>query len=288
MERAIRYVRDNFFAARAFNDLDDLNAQADRWCQGQSADRLCPEDKTMTVREAFAKERPSLLTLPDNRWPTDERVEVKVGKTPYVRFDKNDYSIPHTQVRKVLTVTATLKQVRVLEGQNEIAIHSRSFDKGEQIENPEHIDALIERKRKGRQHRGQDRLIQAVPSCSQLLNEAALRGDNLGSITSTLLRLLDQYGAGEVDIAVQEALKKEVPHPNAVRQTLQKRREERLEPPPLAVSLPDDKRVRNLNIKPHALIDYDLLKTPNETKPEKNQPADEDCPVDPKTGEKKT
>ncbi|MCK5356524.1 MAG: IS21 family transposase [Methyloprofundus sp.] len=288
VERAIRYVRDNFFAARAFNDLDDLNAQADRWCQGQSADRLCPEDKTMTVREAFAKERPSLLTLPDNRWPTDERVEVKVGKTPYVRFDKNDYSIPHTQVRKVLTVTATLKQVRVLEGQNEIAIHSRSFDKGEQIENPEHIDALIERKRKGRQHRGQDRLIQAVPSCSQLLNEAALRGDNLGSITSTLLRLLDQYGAGEVDIAVQEALKKEVPHPNAVRQTLQKRREERLEPPPLAVSLPDDKRVRNLNIKPHALIDYDLLKTPNETKPEKNQPADEDCPVDPKTGEKKT
>jgi transposase len=197
VERAIRYVRDNFFAAREFNNLDDLNAQADIWCQGQSADRLCPEDKTMTVREAFAKERPSLLTLPENRWPTDEREEVKVSKTPYVRFDKNDYSIPHTHVCKTLTVTATLKQVRILDGQDEIATHSRSFDKGEQVEAPEHIDALIERKRKGRQHRGQDRLIHAVPSCSQLLNEAALRGDPLGSITSTLLRLLDQYGADE-------------------------------------------------------------------------------------------
>jgi hypothetical protein len=63
----IRYIRNNFFAAREFRDLDDLNAQADNWCQGQSADRLCPEDKTMTVKEAFAKEQPSLLPLPDDR-----------------------------------------------------------------------------------------------------------------------------------------------------------------------------------------------------------------------------
>ena len=96
VERAIRYIRDNFFAAREFTDLDDLNAQAQQWCQGQSADRLCPEDKTMTVREAFEKERPKLLSLPDNHWPTDERVEVKIGKTPYARFDKNDYSLPYT------------------------------------------------------------------------------------------------------------------------------------------------------------------------------------------------
>nr|WP_230990866.1 IS21 family transposase [Bathymodiolus platifrons methanotrophic gill symbiont] len=121
VERAIRYVRDNFFAARDFIDIDDLNAQADAWCQGQSADRLCPEDKTMTVREAFETERTTLLPLPDDRWPTDERGEVKAGKTPYIRFDKNDYSIPHTQVRKILTVTATLKQVRILDGQTEIA-----------------------------------------------------------------------------------------------------------------------------------------------------------------------
>lgn len=287
VERAIRYVRANFFAAREFNDVDDLNAQADSWCQGQSADRLCPEDKTMTVGEAFEQERPSLLSLPDNRWPTDERVDVNVGKTPFVRFDKNDYSIPYTHVRKVLTVTATLTQVRILEGQAEIATHSRSFDKGEQVEAPEHIEALIDRKRKGRKQRGQDRLIHAVPACSQLLNEAALRGDNLGSITSTLLRLLDHYGASELDIAVSEAVTKKVPHPNAVRQTLQKRREERLEPPPLAVALPDDTRVRNLTVKPHALTDYDQLKTHNDTQQANNPQADDACQANPKTGQKK-
>ena len=37
VERAIRYVRESFFAARSFTDLDDLNAQADTWCNGMAA-----------------------------------------------------------------------------------------------------------------------------------------------------------------------------------------------------------------------------------------------------------
>lgn len=67
VERSIRYIRNNFFAAREFNDLDDLNAQAEKWCRGQSSDRLWPEDRSLTVREAFEKEQPLLLKLPTDR-----------------------------------------------------------------------------------------------------------------------------------------------------------------------------------------------------------------------------
>jgi hypothetical protein len=68
VERAIRYIRDSFFAARPFKSLDDLNAQADAWCGGVAADRLCPGED-ITVREAFAEEAPSLRPLPDNPFP---------------------------------------------------------------------------------------------------------------------------------------------------------------------------------------------------------------------------
>ena len=74
VERAIRYVRDSFFAARKYTDLDDLNAQATAWCDGVAADRPCPEQHTLTVREAFAEEAPRLLSLPDNPYPLIERV----------------------------------------------------------------------------------------------------------------------------------------------------------------------------------------------------------------------
>jgi len=93
VERLIRYVREGFFAARQWRDLEDLNAQAAAWCQGQAADRPCPEDRSLSVHEAFAQEQANLLALPDHPFPTDEREAVSVGKTPYVRFDCNDYSI---------------------------------------------------------------------------------------------------------------------------------------------------------------------------------------------------
>jgi hypothetical protein len=123
---------------------------------------------------------------------------------------------------------------------------------------------LSARKREARRHRGQDRLAQAVPSSRDLLLQAATRGDNLGSITAALLRLLERYGAAELEAAIGEALAREVPHPNAVRLALERRREQREQPPPLAVALPADPRVRDLVVQPHRLGDYDQLQTPEE------------------------
>ena len=261
VERAIRYVRDNFFAARAFKHIDDLNCQAMEWCQGVAAQRPCPEDKTVSVQEAFLNEQPQLLKLPNNPYPTHEREEVRIGKTPYARFDLNDYSVPHTHVRCLLTVCATLDTVSILDGADIIATHPRRFEKGKQIENEMHIADLAAIKKQARQHRGQDRLTTATPASQALLIQAAERGYNIGSIVSQLLQFLDAYGARELNIAIEVALSKGVPHPNAVRISLEKQREARHQPPPISVTLPDDKRVRELVIRPHQLESYDQLHT---------------------------
>lgn len=268
VERSIRYIRESFFAARQWQDLSDLNAQAEAWCWSQAADRPCPEDRSISVRQAFEQERHQLLALPDNPYPADEREQVHVGKTPYVRFDGNDYSVPPTYTRRTLTIVASPTEVRVLDGVNLIAHHPRSYDKGEQVETPEHIAELVTFKHQARRHRGQDRLAQAAPNSQVLLTQAAARGDNLGSITAALLRLLDRYGSVELEAAIGEALSREVPHPNAVRLSLQRRREQREQAPPLAVTLPDDQRIRNLVVRPHDLDDYDNLQSKPETEDE--------------------
>ena len=261
VERAIRYIRDSFFAGRQWTDIDDLNAQADAWCAGTASNRPCPEDRSMTVREAFAQEQPQLLALPDNPFETDERVEVSVGKTPYVRFDLNDYSVPHTQVRRTVTVMASLTQVRVLEGGEVIAEHPRAYGKGEQIEHPVHVEALLSAKRAARHHRGQDRLAHAAPSSRALLQQAAHRGTPLSSATAQLVQLLDDYGAAELEHAIAEALNNDVPHPNSVRQVLERRREQRDLPPPLVLTLPDNDKARNIVVRAPSLARYDQLNT---------------------------
>ena len=158
VERAIRYIRDNFFPARQWVDLEDLNSQAEKWCNGIASNRPCPEEPSLTVHEVFGQEQPKLLPLPENPYPTQERVEVKVAKTPYVRFDLNDYSVPHACVHRVLTVIGKQNTVSILDGLNLIAEHPRSYDKGQQIEDESHISDLVKRKKQARLHRGQDRL----------------------------------------------------------------------------------------------------------------------------------
>jgi transposase len=264
VERAIRYIRTSFFAAREFVDLDDLNAQADVWCRGLAADRPCPEQNTLSVREAFAEEAHLLLKLPDNAYPLIERVAVTAGKTPYVRFDLNDYSIPHTHVRRPLTVLADLNEVRIVDGQHILARHRRSYDKGAQIEDAAHIQALVEQKNAAHNHRGADRLSHAAPASKILLIRAAELGSNLGSITGAMLRLLDRYGAAELQVAIIEALDRNVPHPSAVRLALERRRHDRQQPPPIAVNLPEHVQARDVPVRPPRLELYDQLKRPSD------------------------
>lgn len=259
VERAIRYVRTAFFAARSFTDLADLNAQAAAWCEGQASERPCPEDNRMTVAQAFEAERPLLLALPADPFDRHERLEVRIGKTPYARFDLNDYSVPHTLVRRTLTVIADTERVRILDGITIIASHARSYDRGAQIEDPAHLQTLVDHKRAARQHRATDALIRAVPPIGELLVAAAAHGYNLGSITATLGRIRQQCTINELHEAVCEAIERGVPHPNAVRLALARRRDERGLGAPTVVTLPEHLQRRDVIVKPHHLDSYDRL-----------------------------
>jgi hypothetical protein len=189
-----------------------------------------------------------------------EQVAVSVGKTPYVRFDLNEYTVPHTYVRRMLTVLADPHEVRIVDGATVLASHPRSYDKGAQVEDPAPVQALAEEKHAARQHRGNDRLARAVPASQTLLERAAERGDNLGAVTAGLLRLLDRYDAAAVQAAVLEALERDVPHPNAVRFALERRRERQGGDPPVAIVPPAHVRDRDAPVRPHALETYDQLK----------------------------
>jgi transposase len=257
VERAIRYVRDSFYAARAWSSVEDLNAQALAWMTGQSAERKWPQDQTRQVRDVFAEERARLMPLPDTPFPCEERVEVQVGKTPYARFDLNDYSVPHTHVRRTLAVVASLDAVRVLDGAAVIATHARCWDRGQQVEHEAHVAELVEAKARARRGRALDRLTRAVPHAEALMIRAAERGGNLGNITARLLAILDAVPAAELDAAVAEAVARDTPTVGAVRQILDRHRAERGMPP--AVVHRFTTRAGDVVVRPHSLAAYDTF-----------------------------
>jgi transposase len=259
VERAIRYVRDAFFAARSFTDLADLNRQAAEWAATAALDRSWVEDRSRTVRQAFEDERGVLLPLPSEPFPAHERVEVEVGKTPYVRFDLNDYSIPHDRTQRTLVVYADLDQLRIADGNDVIATHARCWDRAQQIEHREHLQRLTDEKRRAREHRGLDRLARAARSSQAFLRIVAARGDNVGSTTARLLQILDAAGAAELEEALVEALERDTVHVGAVRQIVDRRRSARGLPPPVSIPVTRGEHA-DLVVTPHALSTYDTLK----------------------------
>jgi transposase len=259
VERAIRFVRESFFAARRFKDLADLNAQAREWCAARAANRGWPDDRSRTVREVFEEERERLQPLPETSFPAEEIVEVSVGKTPYVRFEGNDYSVPHTHVRRTLTVAASEELVRILDGLEVVASHARSYDKGKQIEDASHIEALALEKRRARKGRATDRLVHAAPTLARLLEELAGRGENLGAATRAFLELLQRYGAERLERAAREALERGVFDPRSLKLVLERERIDEGRPPVVPVELPPDPRVRGVSVRHHELASYDSL-----------------------------
>lgn len=259
VERAIRYVREAFFAARTYSNLADLNRQAAHWTASSAFDRAWIEDRSRTVREAFEDERGVLLPLPDDPFPAHERLEVHVGKTPYVRFDLNDYSVPHDRTQRTLVVLADLHQVRIADVNEVVATHRRSWDRGQQIEHQEHLQRLIDSKRSAREHRGIDRLARAAPSSQAFLRVIAERHESVGSSTARLLQLLDMVGAAELEEAIVQALEGETVHLGAVRQIVDRRRSSRGLPPPISIPITRSEHSA-LVVKPHALSTYDALK----------------------------
>ena len=149
--------------------------------------------------------------------------------------------------------------MRILDGLKVVASHERCYDKGQQIEDPAHLAALVEQKRRARRGRATDRLVHAAPTTAKLLEELAARGENLGSLTNRFARLLDLYGGERLERAAREAVERGAPHPRSVRMILERERLEEGRPPLVPVHLPDDPRVREVTVRPHSLESYDAL-----------------------------
>jgi transposase len=259
VERSIRYIRENFFAARRFKDLDDLNKQALAWCQTTALARRWPDDDRRTVGEMLQEEKATLLALPTTQHPCAEGREVVLDKYPYARFDLNDYSVPPQYVRKTLVVVASLDTVRILNGVEVVATHARSYDRHKLVECPEHTEQLLNYKRDAVEHRTTNVLSTAVPSCIPFLTALAAQGLVLKRASSELLELLRTYGAAALDAALREVLSQNTPQLSAVRQVLDRSRHEATKPCPLPLELPDDPRLKNMALAPRSLTVYDRL-----------------------------
>jgi len=123
VERPFGYVRDDFFLGSEFRNLDDLNAQFERW-RCEVANPRCHGTTRRIVTEAFAEEQPALQPLPTVPFNAVLSLQRRVSRDGMVCVQGNAYSVPDTATRRVVEVHTLADQIRIYDGDRLIAAHA--------------------------------------------------------------------------------------------------------------------------------------------------------------------
>jgi hypothetical protein len=144
LERDHRFLHGNFEAGRRFANHLDFQAQLDDWSDRINARRHRSTRALVSERLAEERERmrPLSAVVPD----TDRRFVVRVPAQPYVRFDRNDYSLdPRLVGRRVEVRVSQNELIAVALDSGELAArHTRVFAGGLCFTDPAHQRALDE------------------------------------------------------------------------------------------------------------------------------------------------
>lgn len=151
LERSHRFMRSNFEPGRRFANELDFQDQLDGWCEKVNRRvhrtvRAVPAERLLEER---ARMRPLPVMLPDN----DRRLVLRIPQQPYLRIDRNDYSIdPAFAGRRVeVRVTQTAVTAVVLDTGELACGHRRCFAGGLTFCDPAHQSELDRQRARRRQ-----------------------------------------------------------------------------------------------------------------------------------------
>jgi hypothetical protein len=122
VERPFRYIREDFFLARSFRNLEDLNRQL-RWWLDRVANPRMHATTRRVVNELFAEEHSHLRPLPLAPFRAVLRLERRISSEGMVSVGGNFTSVPDATRRRVVEVHTLAEEIRIFEDGDLIAVH---------------------------------------------------------------------------------------------------------------------------------------------------------------------
>lgn len=122
VERPFRYIREDFFLARSFRNLADLNEQLRHWLDAVANPRVHATTRRV-VNEVFSEEKLHLRPLPLAPFRAVLRLERRISREGTVSVGGNFYSVPDATRRRTVEVHTLAEEIRIFEDGVLIAAH---------------------------------------------------------------------------------------------------------------------------------------------------------------------
>ena len=205
VENAVGYVKHNFLAGRPISQFASLNPAVAVWLEQTANVRIHGRTRRRPV-DLFVAEKATLKPLPPHPYDGASVDPVLVNSQFRVRVDGNRYSAPATYAGRKLLLKLYPERLCLYEGEQLVAEHLRSYDRGQDIENPEHAQPVLERKRRADEQHLVKRFLALSPQAEAYYRHLAERKLSWRLHLRKIVALADVYGAEKVARALADAL----------------------------------------------------------------------------------
>lgn len=177
VERPFRYIREDFFLARSFRNLDDMYAQLRHWLDTVANPRKHATTQRV-VNEAFAEERPYLRPLPLAPFKSVLKLERRVSREGMVSVGGNTYSVPDATRSRMVEVHSLADEVRIFKNGTLIAAHLVLEGRKQRRVHPDHRRSMTPQHRP----RTRDESLVVKPASDTVLQRSLAFYDAVGKV----------------------------------------------------------------------------------------------------------
>ena len=239
VENAVGYVKHNFLCGRPINEFTSLNPAVGLWLEQTANVRIHGRTRQRPV-DMFVAEKPLLKPLSPHPYDCALIGSACVDRQFRIQVDCNRYSVPAAYAGRKLLLKLYPERLCLYEGEKLVAEHLRSYDRGQDFENPEHAQPVLERKRRADEQHLLKRFLTLSPQAETYYRQLAERKLSWRLHVRKIVALADAYGAEKVARALADALVYQAFSSEYIANILEQRERRLPEPGPLHLARKQD------------------------------------------------
>jgi transposase len=205
VESGVGYVKKNLLNGLEFTDFCAVNPAAQLWLDQIANVRIHGETRQRPI-DLYVTEREHLRAA--NVLPYDLARVLTARATSQFRiaFEANRYSVPAQYSGRLLTVKAYPERLCIYHDNQLIARHARSYDRRQDIEDPDHPKALLAQRTNAREQRLLSQFLNLSNQAQAYYEGIAARRFNARAHLRKILALAEIYGQPATARAIEDAL----------------------------------------------------------------------------------
>ncbi|MGA6927497.1 MAG: IS21 family transposase, partial [Desulfosarcina sp.] len=204
VENGVGYVKKNLLAGLEIPDFAAIHPAARHWLDTVANVRIHGETRERPI-DRFEKERPNLNPLPRNRFDIATVSQVRASSQFRVAVDANRYSVPAEYAGCALTLKTYPDRICLYNDNKLIARHTRSYDRHQDIEDPDHPKQLLLWRKKAREQKIVMRFLTLSPKSAQYYQKLEQRRMNPYHHVQKIVALSEIYDLEAVARALEDA-----------------------------------------------------------------------------------